>query len=244
MIYVHPGPWQYFMTVCVLHDNDLHITLALAIRHDCMCLHDDLYRTWALAICLNCMCLHDDLYTPCALTIHHDRMCPPWWSVYNLGLGSTSWPHISPWWSAYTLGLGNTSDCMHLHNDPYIHLASAIHQIVCISITIRIYPSPQQYIMTVCLHDDLYIPLAVAIRLDRMCLCDNDLHWSKGVAYVLIYISHWYVYRDVTFLILQVHGDLMNQFWKEIKIHNAVCSPKLYMMGSKVLKIQTLIHMT
>ena len=143
-----------------------------------------------------------------------------------------------------TLALAVHHDRTYLHDDLHIPLASAIHQIVCISITIRIYPSPQQYIMTVCLHDDLYIPLAVAIRLDRMCLCDNDLHWSKGVAYVLIYISHWYVYRDVTFLILQVHGDLMNQFWKEIKIHNAVCSPKLYMMGSKVLKIQTLIHMT
>jgi hypothetical protein len=77
---------------------------------------------------------------------------------------------------------------------------------------ICIYPWQWQYVLTVCVS----------------CLCDNDLHWSKGLAYVLIYISHWYVYCDVTFLIREAHGDLMNQFWKGIKIHNAVCSPKLY----------------
>jgi len=141
---------------------------------------------------------------------------------------------IYPWPWQYVLTVCVSMMMICIHPRPWQYVVT-----LRFSMMICIYPWPRQYILTICLHDDLYtplalairrdrmclhddlyIPLALAIRLDHMCLCDNDLHWSKGLAYVLIYISHWYVYRDGTFyyVILEVHGDLMNQFWKEIKI--------------------------
>ena len=47
------GPPIYVLTICVLHDDDLYITLALVICHNSMCLHDDLYTPFVSAICLD-----------------------------------------------------------------------------------------------------------------------------------------------------------------------------------------------
>jgi hypothetical protein len=151
---------SYHLIHISLCDDDLYIPFALAIRLD-------LYIPFTLAICLTRTCLCDDLYIPSALAIHFDLYVSPWWwSVYNLCLGNTSWP-------VRTLRLGS---CHFIH------------------VSLR--------------DDDLYIPFALAICLDpyvspwwwsvyTLCLGntswparlrDDDLHWSKGLAYVLNYI--------------------------------------------------------
>ena len=93
-------------------NDDLYITLDLAIRLEHTCLHDgDLYIPLASAICLVGMCLHDDgLYTPLALLIHLTACISMMICIY-------------PWPRQYVLTV-----CLHDDDDDdlYIPLALAM----------------------------------------------------------------------------------------------------------------------
>jgi len=154
-------------------------------------------------------------------------MNPWWWSVYTLGLSNTSWLYMSPsWWSVYTLGLSNTSWPLHVSKMMICIYPWPWQCVLTIHVSmmmICIYPWPRQYILTLCvsmmmictyplalakrldrmcLHEDLYILLDLAICSDRMCLdCTclhhDDLYIPLALAIHLdLYMSPrwWFVY--------------------------------------------------
>ena len=126
-------------------------------------------------------------------------MNPWWWSVYTLGLSNTSWLYMSPsWWSVYTLGLSNTSWPVHVSKMMICIYPWPWQCVLTIHVSmmmICIYPWPRQYILTLCVSMMMICtyPLALAKRLDRMCLHD-DLYILLDLAICSDRMCQWSVY--------------------------------------------------